>query len=68
MASNEALTKDTVGITFSTSGPGTLMAMTGFGNALYEALPLISFFGVPTTYFQFIDKNIIVPVAKKCII
>ena len=65
MASNEALTKDTVGITFSTSGPGTLMAMTGFGNALYEALPLISFFGVPTTYFQFIDKNIIVPVAKK---
>jgi thiamine pyrophosphate-dependent acetolactate synthase large subunit-like protein len=65
MASVEALSSNKVGITFSTSGPGTLMAATGIGTSLYEANPLVSFFGVPVGNFQYIDSSIFSTICKK---
>jgi hypothetical protein len=65
MAAYESLSSKKVGITFSTSGPGTLMAMTSIGTAFYEAVPLICFFGVRDTNFQYIDKDILYYTSKK---
>jgi len=65
MASVEALSLNKVGITFSTAGPGTLMAATGIATSLYEANPLVSFFGVPVSNFQYIDSSIFSTICKK---
>lgn len=65
MAACEALSMDKVGVTFSTSGPGSLMALTGIGTALYEALPVVCFLGVPTVDLQFIDYRIFNNICKK---
>jgi thiamine pyrophosphate-dependent acetolactate synthase large subunit-like protein len=65
MAAYEALSLNKVGITFSTAGPGSLMAMTGIGTALYEAVPLISFFGIPVVDFQYIDKSVFEKICKR---
>jgi thiamine pyrophosphate-dependent acetolactate synthase large subunit-like protein len=65
MATYEAYCNKKVGITFSTAGPGTLMAITGLGNAYYESKPLICFFGVSVTNFQCLDRNIVTSLCKK---
>lgn len=65
MAACEALSLNKVGVTFSTSGPASLMALTGIGAALYEALPVVCFLGFPTVNFQFIDHRIFTKICKK---
>jgi thiamine pyrophosphate-dependent acetolactate synthase large subunit-like protein len=65
MAAFEANLLNKVGITFSTAGPGSLMAITGIGTALFESVPIVSFFGVPVIDFQFINKDIFVPICKQ---
>ena len=64
MASYEALSLNKVGVTFSTSGPGTLMATPGVGTTFYESNPLVCFFGVPVVDFQFIDKSLFSTICK----
>lgn len=65
MAAFEGLSLNKVGVTFSTAGPGTLMAATGIGTAMYEANPLVSFFGVPDVDFQYIDTSMFAKICKR---
>lgn len=53
-----------VGVAITTAGPGTAMAVTAIDSIYNEEKSLVTFCGVPTDNFQYVNPSIMNPVAK----
>lgn len=53
-----------VGISLTTAGPGTAMAVTAISSIYNEEKPLVCFCGVPTSDFQYISPSLMNPITK----
>jgi thiamine pyrophosphate-dependent acetolactate synthase large subunit-like protein len=67
MASYFAEMKNSVGVTFCTSGPGTTMATTAVNSIYNETKSCVCFFGMSSSNFQSGDMAIMEAITQKCI-
>jgi len=67
MASYFAEMKNSVGVTFCTSGPGTTMATTAVNSIYNETKSCVCFFGMSGSNFQSGDMAIMEAITQKCI-